>query len=493
MIGMFVSGGRPRSSDGVEAPAPRPATGSRLLGSRLIRARLLAGLLTLFGGWLSPTLAPIHAQDDPLTDEWEDDWIEPSAPEVETEDRSSPWAFDLREGLRFRGPDGVPRLHLGGRFELAGYLRDRRNRHDSEVRVQEGEIRLDGEALERSWLTIVADLDGRDTRDGLRRAVFATQVHPMLRISVGLQDAPIGIASGFDRDRSSFSGPAFASWLVERTDLGIRADGELLDGFLSYDVGYSAGEGVDLDGERLDDPRIAARLTLYPLTENIFTPPIESGLRPLHGFFLHAGFAAETSVHRALIVETPNRDRLFETSKIVAETGLWWTFGWGIDAGPVRLTHEWLEGSFEDVRVGAQKIDLRDQLTAMEATLAVRIHGPDFDSHPSRQRPLRHVPEWIDEERDASLLPRFDFPGEVELAIRYANGDLDRRLFELGLADFAVSSQEFRTFTAALSIRPAPNVRILTEVTRVIADQSPAAFDSHGRDTTATVRCIFEF
>ena len=92
--------------------------------------------------------------------------------------------------------------------------------------------------------------------------------------------------------------------------------------------------------------------------------------------------------------------------------------------------------------------------------------------------------DWSDPEEGDVAFPKFEFPGEVELAVRYANGDLDRRLFELGFADFAVSSQEFRSFTAAVSCRPSSTVRILLEGMRVIADQNPAAFGSSDRDTS---------
>ncbi len=475
----------------------------------LVQVALGLGALAVAAAW-APSLvnsqstlestAPVDATsplstgplpDDPLFDDWRDDWIDPSTTEIQPP-LESRFAFDLADGLRFRGPDGVPRLHLGGRLEIAGLLRDRRNQRGSEVRFENGEIRLDGEALDKVWLTVVADLDGRETRDGLRSAVFATQVHKFLRLSVGLQGAPIGIESSFDRDTLSFSDFAFSSWLTERTDLSGRIDGEVLDGFLSYDASYSLGEGFDHAGERLDDPRASARVVLYPLTAGFLIPPIEGDAKSLHGIFFSAGFAAEEGVHRALAVESSLHDRLFETEKLSAGAAHWWNLGYGIDAGPVRFSHEWTFGGVEDLRVGGMKLDLRDQLTAMSATLAVRIHGPDFDSHPSRQRPVRRVESWAPQ-NESPLVPPFEFPGAVELAVRYANGDIDRRLFDLGLADFAVSSQEFRTVTGSIGLRPSPNLRLLFEATRVIADQRPAAFDSHGRDTSFSLRAIFDF
>ncbi len=219
------------SSPGV-GPVPRPASPPPVAprGAALLLLWLLLGLPSA-----------LLSQDDPLTRDWEEDWTDPAtSPALPTlEDRL--WDFDLVRGLRFRGPDGVPRLHGGGRLRLSAWERDPRSiQPRSELRLEKGALHLDGEALDRIWLTIEADLDGRDTRDGLRRAIFATRLHAFARLSVGLQDPSIGIEGSLDPDRSIFSGPAFGPWLADRTDLGIRLDGELLRGFLSYDLAYCA-------------------------------------------------------------------------------------------------------------------------------------------------------------------------------------------------------------------------------------------------------------
>ena len=463
------------NSPGV-GPVPRPASPPPVAprGAALLLLWLLLGLPSA-----------LLSQDDPLTRDWEEDWTDPAtSPALPTlEDRL--WDFDLVRGLRFRGPDGVPRLHGGGRLRLSAWERDPRSiQPRSELRLEKGALHLDGEALDRIWLTIEADLDGRDTRDGLRRAIFATRLHAFARLSVGLQDPSIGIEGSLDPDRSIFSGPAFGPWLADRTDLGIRLDGELLRGFLSYDLAYCAGEGFDLDGERIGEPRTSLRISLSPLTESVLIPALTGPAAHLEGLFLTAGLALEEGFHRPLIVETPSRDRLFETVRIDADDARWWSYGWGVDGGDWRLTHEWMRGTLEGVRTGGTRTDLRNQLRSMTAILSWRLGGPSYDSHPFRQRPARPFPAIDAPPTPPDTELPFALPGPIELAIRYANGDLDRRLFELGLADDAVSSQEFRTITAALGIEPAPFLRLSIEATRVIADQSPAAFDGHGRGTT---------
>ncbi len=488
---------------------PRRDRRTQLSGGRFSISALLTALATVIASFQSATAQEILpanasprpallnfytvsddqvASDDPLFDEWDEDWIDPDPGSLQ---ETPSWlSFNSFDGLRFHGPDGVPRLHLGGKIEFAAFDYDRRNSRDSEIRPEGMELRLEGEALDRAWLRVVADLDGRETRDGLREAWFTTRLLRYLNLTVGLQRFPIGIEASIDRDELPFTGPGFSSWLAERTDLGIRVDGEVLDGFLSYDVGWSVGEGFDLDAQALRDPRLSAHLVLYPLTPDLFLPQIEGSSKWLHGLFLSAGYALETDFDRSISVETPLHNLLFQSSEISASDAQWWNFGWGLDAGALRITHEWLVGSLEDVETGTGTIDLNDQLTSMAATVSLRIGGPDYDTHPLRNRP---IPESWDKEEDLPFLPKFEFPGEVELAFRYANGDLDRRLFELGFADFAVSSQEFRTATGSVSLRPSENTRILFEVTRVIADQFPAAFDSHGRDTSWTIRFIWTF
>jgi hypothetical protein len=443
---------------------------------------------------------PAAAQDpprDPLLDEWRDDWIDPTAPDGGAPGERLPTFidFDLVRGLRFQGPDGVPRLRVGGKIDLTGYLYDDRNQRDSEVRFENGELRLDGEALGRTWLRLVGDLDGRGTRDGLVEATISGGRPRSMRLAAGLQEISLGIESSLPEDELPFIGPAFSPWVVERTDLSVRLDGELLGGFLGYDAGWSFGEGFDIDAERVDDPRLSLRLVLYPLTADALVPASDGAWRVLEGLFLSSSYAYESSLDRSLAVETPYKNRLCETTELDGEAAEWWLFGWGLDAGRVRLIHEWSVGRFDDVETATGEVDLGDPLSTMAATLSVRLLGDPvpYDSHPYRKRPDLSGADWTPPNGERPSPARLRFPGQVELALRYAEGDVDQRLFDLGLADPAISSPEFRTFTAAVSSRPAPRLRIILEGTRVIADGDPAAFDSHGRDTSFALRVEYLF
>lgn len=55
------------------------------------------------------------------------------------------------------------------------------------------------------------------------------------------------------------------------------------------------------------------------------------------------------------------------------------------------------------------------------------------------------------------------------------------------------SSQEFRSFDAAINWYPVANVKATFQVVRTIADQFPDEFDSHGRDTSFVLQLQYSF
>ena len=55
--------------------------------------------------------------------------------------------------------------------------------------------------------------------------------------------------------------------------------------------------------------------------------------------------------------------------------------------------------------------------------------------------------------------------------MRYSNGDIDRDFFDLGFTDYVHSSQEFRSFTAAVNWYPVRNLKVGAAVTRTIAQR----------------------
>lgn len=482
----------------VSSTAPtRPTAPSRPSGAGRSRARGLIGIaprgaaiaLALF---FADPAAPLRAQDPPKPplDDWEDDWIEPGDPAAAQGANASFFDFDLVNGLRFQGPDGVPRLRVGGRFDLTGYLYDDRNSRDSETRLENSELRLDGEALGQAWLRVVADLDGRTTRDGLSEATLAGGRPRLARATAGLQQVPLGIESSIPDDELPFTGPAFSSWLVESTDLSMRVDGELLGGFFGYDAGFGAGEGFDADGDRVDDPRGSLRLVLYPLSPDGLVSELDGVWSFFQGIFISTSYAFESSFRRPIEIDTQYRNTLFRTTAMRAGGAEWWLHGWGIDAGRVRLYQEWTIGSLDDLDTTTGEEDLSRDLTTMAATISVRLLGdPEpYDSHPYRKRADLGVVDWSPPSAEHPTVPPLRFPGVVEAGLRYASGDMDQRFFDLGFADPAVSSQEFRTVTGSLSLRPSPYLRFIVECARTNAEGDPAGLGSSGHDTSFALR-----
>jgi hypothetical protein len=131
-----------------------------------------------------------------------------------------------------------------------------------------------------------------------------------------------------------------------------------------------------------------------------------------------------------------------------------------------------------------------EEITAWQVLVAWRITGEAYDSRPYDAR-KNWRPTAPDRPLDGKGSRRG--PGAFEVAFRYANGDIDRDFFRLGFTDTQTSSQEFRLAAVALTWDATSTLRFSAEVARTIADQFPAVFDSHGRDTSGLLRVEMHF
>lgn len=84
-------------------------------------------------------------------------------------------------------------------------------------------------------------------------------------------------------------------------------------------------------------------------------------------------------------------------------------------------------------------------------------------------------------------------PNAWEVAVRYANADIDRDFYDFGLTDYSRSSQEFRSLTATLNWYATPNLRLSLGFLHIIADDDIAALDDGGRDTAGVFRVQYRF
>ena len=202
-----------------------------------------------------------------------------------------------------------------------------------------------------------------------------------------------------------------------------------------------------------------------------------------------------------LDVATPLRNKLFDTERLDGRGGTNGQLGFGVDFGPLRIVHETVRGGIKDLRLpsGIREDIEQDEITSWHVLVAWRITGEPYDSRPFRQRELRRPTpprRPLDGEGDDRGF------GALEVAVRYANADIDRDLQLFGLVapnpsvagpEAFRSSQEFRAFSAGLNWDPTAYLRVSGEVVRVLADQHPAAFESHGRDTSGLVRVQYVF
>jgi hypothetical protein len=361
-----------------------------------------------------------------------------------------------------RMPESV---HLGGVFSAGYFEYDSRNTRDSGFRLERAVLRLDGRAGDTWAWRIAPDLRGVDTRHGLEEGWVSFMPSRRMRGRAGLVRVPLSIEHNTPPEYLSFVGYSFLPYLDGRTDVGLRLDGEFSDGLFSYDLAAVAGEGYDPNGQPREDPQYSARLVTYPLLHAPW----------LQGFFLMGGFAYSPSFEGEIDVASPFRNKLFDSIPIQADEAQFRHFGWGLDAGRVRLVHEFIKGSLlgVDRLDGTGQDDLDDEVNAWQATASWWLTGERYDSRPFRQEAGPPAP-----------FPARSRGGAWELAARYSNGDIARELFRMGYTDFDVSSQEFRSISGALNWYARPDFRLTLQVVRLIADQTPQALGGQGRDTS---------
>ena len=411
--------------------------------------------------------------------------VTPASAVLKAEECFSGFQASITEGVVKEGPQGYPRIHLGGLFALDFVDYDSRNARHSGLRFDRALIVLDGSLGPKQTWRLAGDLKGVDTRYGFDEAWFSYEARRWLRVTTGLMEIPLGVEYSIGETEMPFVGYAFPSFLDGRTDIGIRMDGEIKKGFFSYDLTVTAGEGFDLFGQKRDDPQLSARVVLYPFrTDNKSFKVLRYDIPMLSGIFLSAACSYTPSFDGHLDVANPLRNKLFNTPRLDADSSRFFHFCLGIDAGPFRIYAEKVQGSLFDLETAGGEEDLEDQITAWEAAFSWMVTGEHYDSRPFRRRERRKdLPA-----RPFGARQKIRDFGALEVAVRYSNADMDRDFFHLNLTDYSLSSQEFRAFTGAVNWYPTANIRLTAEVVRTIADQDPAVFDFQGRDTSFVLR-----
>lgn len=400
----------------------------------------------------------------------------------------------LLEGVVYEDPEAPIRLHLGGLFALDLRLYDERNVNDNELRLDRALVHLDLQSGP-VWVRVVPDLIGTDTKYGLDEAWVAFEPWFGLRLQAGLLHVPLAIHSTIPEGELPFVDYSFDYFVTDRTDWGARLMGELGEGLFSYSLTGVVGEGFDGLGQRREEPELVARVATYPFR---WVDPEDEPFGPdwplLGGFFLAAGVRHSWGYDAELDVPNSLRTKLFFSPRIRADRSLFHGAGYGFDFGRLRVIHEFYRGSLFGVeRSDGTEEDVKQELHTWQVTASFRITGEPYDTRLYRQ--LRTAPQvapgrpllWAPEGQDGI--------GVVEVAVRYANGDIAREFEGYGFpfSTERFNSQEFRTFDAAINWWPVQSVRITAQITRTLADQFPPSLRSHGRDTSGVIRVQLSF
>ena len=404
---------------------------------------------------------------------------------------ASGFTLDPTRELAYRGEDPAFELRLRGLLALDYRGYDERNVRASQGRLDRALLGAEGELLDALSFRLLADLRGTDTAYGLEEGWLSYTIAPWLRVTGGLLKIAPGVEHSLPEETLPFVDYGFQAFRTGSYDLGLRVEGELGEGLLSYDLVATGGEGFDLFGQRRDGRQLTGRVASYPFRWlDIELPAGPYRLPLLSGLFLSGGYSYHHRFRGQLDVATSLRNKVFVTGRLVADEYSFWTAGYGIDFGPFRLIHETTRASLVNLRAPGGEASLRGQFTVWQVSFSWRITGEPYDSRPFRQRAR---------DQRFPAAPLYDFetgawgPGALEVAVRYSNTEYDRELVELGVTNPTTSSQEARAFEVALAWWPWRTLRASFQVTRVIADEFPGVFDSHGRDTSFALRLQVDF
>ena len=366
-------------------------------------------------------------------------------------------------------------LAFGGRFALDLVKYGDENERDSGFELSDARLTLAGRAGPFRAL-VEPDLVGSDTRRHLYEAWLAWEAHESFRVRAGQVRVALGSEFATREEWLPFFGYAFPSYLDGRYDLGVKADGAFVNETLWYEAFGTVGEGFDLEGNRLTSPMYGLRLVARPLA---WLDEEEGGiLGLLRGVYAGLSLAWLTDFDDPLILATPNESIVFTTPDLEGDSGSFRHFEAGWAWGPFRVGWERVIGEASNVPVGGGKEEDMDQLGSWALFASANLTG---------EAQVYRRGRWVEPKPHRSYGP---FPGRLEIAARYSNADMDRRLFDAdrGITDYDPSTQEVRTISLGLTWQPLRAVRLGFGWVKTIADHELTTFGDTNRDSTFTLR-----
>ncbi|MEW6743876.1 MAG: porin [Planctomycetota bacterium] len=359
-------------------------------------------------------------------------------------------------------------------FVLEGIKYSYANERESGLDFDWASLIFEGNVDQRFFFRAEPDLVGVDTPRNLYEAWLAWELDPALKLTIGQMRIGLGSELATPIEDFPLTGYSFTSYLDGRYDLGLRADGELLEASLYYDAVAAAGSGFDLEGHLRENPQFSLRLVASPWRESA-TPF-------LSGFFAGGAIAYSPDWDDHILVATPLESTVFVTPDFEGDAARWIHLEAGWAGGPVRFGGEVIRGEVSSVPLPAGgELDM-DQLTAWTAYASWVVTGQEITwKRGAWQHPLASVPAeegWQD---------------AVEVAARYSNADIDRSLFDAGYTSYDPSTQEVRTFSLDVNWYFTQRLRFAAGWVKTLADHELTTFGGTSRDSSFVLRAELAF
>lgn len=343
------------------------------------------------------------------------------------------------------------------------------------LRLGHGNARSSG--LETDRLAILAehtggwqfaletDLDGEETPRNLRSAWFGGGDPERLAWRVGQFAVGPTSEAASPHGVLPFVGRGFAAHLAGVTDSGLaveRGDTAWLG------LTATAGHGFGLRGHRRAGPRYGLRAGWQPLAEAAGDP----------GPYLALGLAEARDLDDPVELAQPLGQTVFTTPDLDGRSSrtLALELGWAGERW--LLAYESAQTRLDGVALpGGGRRDF-DQLGSFTLSAAAYLRG--------------RAPAWV-RGRWQRRAPALDGPdGDAErplfLALRYSNADIDRDLFDVGLASFDPSTQEVRSASVAVGGWWDDRTRLVLQWVKTIADHELGTFSGRNRDSSWVLR-----
>lgn len=403
--------------------------------------------------------APLAAHEEPVA------WLEPSVPFLEPVPNAP-----SRAAASPTDDGGSDNLRTGALLSLD--LRDYGHgnaKHDGlETEAAALFLELVNEHGTRFWLEV--DADGEDSRHNLRELWIETILGDgSTWLRTGLQRFEQGSEAATRGEDFPLLGVGFPGWLDGRTDWGLRLDGYTdTDADVWWALGFQGGAGFGKNGRQRRGQAVSARLVFTP------DPDPDAAFR---GPFLGVAVTRAFDVDDPLEIANPLEQTVLSTPRLDGRSATYVHLEGGWRTETLRLGAETVRGEVADVALPGVGRDDVDQLGSWSAWFSVMLSG-------------RAPVWWRGRYHPHPLTSGSTQYGErpVELAFRYSNADIDRTLFDTGVTNYSQSTQEVRTFSAALSSQLTPDTRLALQWTKTIADHELTTFGGRNRDSSWALR-----